>query len=116
MRLLDELELQTGPDNAALLGELGELLRKEDDKGVDKLNDLYQKIISLPGRAKTMKDLGETVRVLIGLERQAFGLDDVPETSSPSGTANLTDAQRAARLAALTALAQRRKEEGGDAS
>ncbi|MBP6616376.1 MAG: hypothetical protein KA195_00235 [Burkholderiaceae bacterium] len=79
MRLLDELELQTGPENAALLEELGVLLRKEDDKGVDKLNDLYQKVISLPGRAKTMKDLGETLRVLIGLERQAFGLDDAPE-------------------------------------
>ena len=79
MRLLDELELQTGPENAALLEELGVLLRKEDDKGVDKLNDLYQRVISLPGRAKTMKDLGETLRVLIGLERQAFGLDDAPE-------------------------------------
>ena len=79
MRLLDELELQTGPENAALLEELGVLLRKEDDKGVDKLIDLYQRVISLPGRAKTMKDLGETLRVLIGLERQAFGLDDAPE-------------------------------------
>ena len=48
---------------------------KARHKGQDKLNDLYQKIISLPGRAKTMKDLGETLRVLIALERQAFGLD-----------------------------------------
>ncbi len=76
MRLFDELELQAGPENASLLEELGELLRKEDDKGQDKLNDLYQKIISLPGRAKTMKDLGESLRVLVGLERQAFGMDD----------------------------------------
>lgn len=76
MRLFDELELQAGPENAMLLGELGELLRKEDDKGQDKLNDLYQKIISLPGRAKTMKDLGESLRVLVGLERLAFGMDD----------------------------------------
>lgn len=76
MCLLGELELQTGRDTVAMLEQLGEMLRKEDDKGMDRLNDLYQKIISLPGRAKTMKDLGESLRVLVGLERQAFGLDD----------------------------------------
>lgn len=76
MRLLEELEYQTGADNVCLLEQLGDLLRSEDDKGQDKLNDLYQKIISLPGRAKTMKDLGESLRVLVALERQAFGLDD----------------------------------------
>jgi len=59
-----------------MLEQLGELLRSEDDKGQDKLNDLYHKVISLPGRAKTMKDLGESLRVLVTLERQAFGLDD----------------------------------------
>lgn len=76
MRLLEELEYQTGAENVFLLEQLGELLRAEDDKGQDKLNDLYHKIISLPGRAKTMKDLGESLRVLVALERQAFGLDD----------------------------------------
>ena len=76
MRLLEELEYQTGAENVFLLEQLGDLLRSEDDKGQDKLNDLYQKIISLPGRAKTMKDLGESLRVLVALERQAFGLDD----------------------------------------
>lgn len=76
MALLEELEQQTGAENVALLEQMGELLRSEDDKGQDKLNDLYHKIISLPGRAKTMKDLGESLRVLVTLERQAFGLDD----------------------------------------
>ena len=76
MRLLGELELQSGRENAELLEQLGEIMRREDDRGQDKLNDLYQKIISLPGRAKTMKDLGESLRVLVTLERQAFGLDD----------------------------------------
>lgn len=76
MGLLEELEQQTGADNVALLEQMGELMRSEDDKGQDKLNDLYQKIISLPGRAKTMKDLGESLRVMVTLERQAFGLDD----------------------------------------
>ena len=76
MALLEELEQHTGAENVALLEQMGELLRSEDDKGQDKLNDLYHKIISLPGRAKTMKDLGESLRVLVTLERQAFGLDD----------------------------------------
>ena len=76
MGLLEELEQQTGAETVALLEQLGELMRSEDDRGQDKLNDLYQKIISLPGRAKTMKDLGESLRVLVTLERQAFGLDD----------------------------------------
>lgn len=76
MALLDELEQMTGADNVALLQELGDLLRREDKNGQDKLNDLYQKIISLPGRAKTMKDLGDSLRVLIALEREAFGLNE----------------------------------------
>ena len=76
MSLLEELEGQTGVEAVELLQQLGVLMRSEDDKGQDKLNDLYHKVISLPGRAKTMKDLGESLRVLVALERQAFGLDD----------------------------------------
>lgn len=76
MSLLEELEQQTGADAVALLEQLGDLMRREDNKGQDKLNDLYHKVISLPGRAKTMKDLGESLRVLVALERQAFGMDD----------------------------------------
>lgn len=86
MRLLEELELQSGRENAELLEHLGELMRREDDRGQDKLNDLYQKIISLPGRAKTMKDLGESLRVLVTLERQAFGLDDKDQKPQDSLT------------------------------
>ncbi len=103
MRLLDELELQTGPENAELLEQLGDLMRREDDKGQDRLNDLYHKIISLPGRAKTMKDLGESLRVLVGLERQAFGMPDKSEGDgdgggSPAAYRHMTDAERAVRL------------------
>lgn len=103
MRLLEELELQSGRENAELLEQLGELMRREDDRGQDKLNDLYQKIISLPGRAKTMKDLGESLRVLVTLERQAFGLDTAgPDGEAQNGPAKqLTDAERAVRLSRL---------------
>ncbi|RZL90764.1 MAG: hypothetical protein EOP82_14610 [Variovorax sp.] len=74
-RLMDELELQVGFENVDVLEQLGDLMRREDENGQDRRNDLYRKIISLPSRAKTMKDMGETLRALIGLERQAFGLD-----------------------------------------
>ena len=73
--LLTELELQTGPDAAAMLADLGELMRSPDDKGQDKLAEIYQKVIILPGRVKTMKDLGDSMRVLIGLEREAYGIE-----------------------------------------
>lgn len=103
MRLLDELEYQTGAENVYLLEQMGELLRSEDDRGQDKLNDLYQKIISLPGRAKTMKDLGESLRVLITLERLAFGMDAPGSADSGGGLGarQMTDAERAVRLSRL---------------
>lgn len=74
-RLMDELEAQVGPENAALLADLGEIMRAPDDSGQDKRNDLYRKIISLPERAKTAKTLAETLRMAVDMERQAFGMD-----------------------------------------
>lgn len=71
--LLTELEAEC--TDVASLNELGELLRREDDKGMDKLNDLYHKVISMPGRVKSMKDLSDTLKTLIGLERQAYDID-----------------------------------------
>ena len=76
MHLLEELEQQTA--QVPELAQLGELMAAPDEKGVDKLNELYHKVISLPMRTKTMKDLGDTLKTLIALERQAFGLDDAP--------------------------------------
>ncbi|MEJ5151230.1 helix-turn-helix domain-containing protein [Comamonas sp. MYb396] len=73
--LLDELEGQTDPATLELLDQLGELLYKPDDKGRDKLNDLYQAVISLPERSKTMKVLAESLAKLVDLERTAFGMD-----------------------------------------
>ncbi|VVM37667.1 hypothetical protein PS631_00116 [Pseudomonas fluorescens] len=72
-KLLDELEGLT--DNRHLFEELGELMRNPDDNGQDKRNDLYNKIIDLPGRTKTMKELAETLKTLVALERQAYDLD-----------------------------------------
>lgn len=74
-RLLEELEAQVGVENAQALAELGEIMRDPDGNGRDRLNDFYQKIISLPERAKTAKTLAETMRINVDMERQAFNID-----------------------------------------
>ena len=86
-RLMDELEEQVGPENAALLADLGEMMRSPDDAGQDKLNDLYRRIISLPERAKTAKTLAETLRITVDMERQAFGMDAKGADGAAPGTA-----------------------------
>lgn len=64
----------------------------------------------------TAQRAGQAVGRLQQLERVAFGLDEEDDSAGAAGVSKLTDAQRAARLATLTALAAKRKEEGGDAS
>lgn len=88
MALFRELEVQTG--DVAALAMLGELMAAPDDKGVDKLRDLYLKVISLPSRTDTMKKLSETLKNLIALERQAFGIED-GESGSGAHEAGLDD-------------------------
>lgn len=72
LQLLGELESETASRD--LFEQLGVLMRSEDEKGVDKLNDLYHKVISLPGRIDSVKKLSESLKVLIGLEREAYGI------------------------------------------
>lgn len=82
-RLMDELEQQVGPENAELLSQLGEIMRSPDENGQDKRNDLYNKIISLPERAKTTKTLAETLRITVDMERQNFGMDAKGADATP---------------------------------
>lgn len=72
-KLFAELEAQT--DNAGDFEALGELL-KNPEANYDRLNDLYRKATSMPGRVETYKKLTESLKNCIGLERQAFGLAD----------------------------------------
>lgn len=100
MSLLDELEAETG--DIDLFRELGDILRSEDDKGQDKRNDVYQKVISSAGRIDSMKKLAETLKNLVGIEREAYGIAEAAklELSGPNGTPlrakELTDEQLAA--------------------
>jgi len=109
-------EIETTSDNLEAFTALGECLRSENDRGVDKLNDAYKKVIDLPGRVDSFKKLAEVLKVLIGLERQAFGMADNSEggknaqpTPAPQGgTSDLTDSAR--RIAYLFMNATHQKE------
>jgi hypothetical protein len=72
--LLDELEIQTS--DLGDFEKLGELMRTPDDNGMDRMNDIYRKVIGMPNRVKSMKDLSDAIKTIIGLERQAYNIDD----------------------------------------
>lgn len=75
-KLMAELEATT--DNLELFEQLGELLSSPDEKGMDKLGEIYRKVMSLPGRIKAMKELADTLRILIELERKVYKMEDSP--------------------------------------
>lgn len=79
-KMLSELEGVT--DNQDLFDELGDLMRSPDDKGQDRRNDLYQRVIDLPSRSKTMKEMSDTLKTLIGLERDAYDIVTVAKTET----------------------------------
>ena len=90
MRLFEELETETG--SLGDLVALGEMMRKPDDRGVDKMNDLYLKVLSMPGRVDSMKKLSDTLKTLIGLEREAYGMKIEAENPQGLRAVHVTDA------------------------
>lgn len=79
--LFDELSAECV--DVAALEQLGDLMLNPDDKGRDRLNEIYQKVISMPSRVKSLKDLSDSLKNLIGLERQAYGITDVEKLPDP---------------------------------
>lgn len=80
MALLDELEAQTA--NPDLIQQLGEIMIDPDKSGNDrKIAEAFQRAISLGGRVQTMRSLADTLKTLVSLEREAYGLDAMVETS-----------------------------------
>ena len=110
--LMQELEAQVGPDNAALLADLGDMLRSPDENGQDKLNDLYRRIISLPERAKTAKTLAETLRIAVDMERQAFGMDAKGADGAAPGAVGYVPPS--IRVVHVTAPARQEDDDAGD--
>ncbi|WP_368936852.1 hypothetical protein [Proteus mirabilis] len=87
--LFDELSAECA--DVPALRKLGELMFSPDGNGRDKLNEIYHSIISLPERVKSAKALSETLKNLVGLERQAYGLDDVQPNKTASQLSELMD-------------------------
>jgi hypothetical protein len=81
MALFEELELQTG--NVELLKDLAAFMLQDGGDAQDKRNEVFNKVISLSSRSSTMKTLAESLKNLIALERQAFGIDDNKRPETP---------------------------------
>ena len=84
--LMSELELTTA--NRELFEQLGELLdntSKDEDGKVrqDKLNEIYRKVISMPGRVDAAKKVIEMLEKIVRMEREAFGVDKQDGESNP---------------------------------
>lgn len=111
MKLLGELEIST--DNIEDFEKLGELMFDPDEKtGRDRLNETYQKVISMAGRTKTMKDLADSLKTLVAIERQAYGLDvEVKaQDEDPGKERNMNDLAR--RIAFTLSSALRENQNG----
>lgn len=87
--LFDELGAE-GADVAAL-EKLGELMLDSDDKGQDKLNEIYRKVISMPERVKSLKALSDALKNLVGLERQAYDIGGPEGDNSVKQLSDLMD-------------------------
>ena len=72
-------ELSTVTTGVTTFAELGEALRSEDDRGRDKLNDIYLRVISLPDRVAGINTLATALKTLVLLERQAYGISGLIE-------------------------------------
>lgn len=84
-RLLDQIE-----QAAALMPELSEVIdmvRKEDERGVDKANDALRKAMARSGLTDDLKKLAEVDEKVRKGEREAFGIgpvdDDQPTGKKP---------------------------------
>lgn len=74
MGLIGELDCATR--NQPLLDVIAEVCAEPTIAGVDRLREQYARLISLPGRVEMALKLGNTLRALVPLERQAAGLAD----------------------------------------
>lgn len=58
-----------------LFAQIGTICASPDENGIDKINELYHKVIALPSQTDSTKKLAETMKILIELERRIFKID-----------------------------------------
>lgn len=104
--LLQEIDQQTG--ERVTFEELQEMLSSGDSAGMDRA---FKKALSTSNRVDSVKKLADTLKILISLERQAFGLSDNNNGDADKykqGSLPMDDKTLAAKIAGLFALAQAR--------
>lgn len=87
--LMSELESMT--DDKVLFDSLGKLMAKQAANDINPveamaLKGLYQKVMSLPNRAATAKQIVEILEKTVKMEREAFGIDDNQVADNPVDT------------------------------
>jgi hypothetical protein len=118
--LMLELEHQTGSQE--LYHQLFELLSdpEAEEEGANKSaqerqrkrRELFEKALSLGGRTKTMKDLADTLKTLIALEREAYDIGTQQgQGEGGNQSAILTDNDIARRIAFVLARGMNQKKE-----
>lgn len=82
-------KVETIINETELFEQIGVLCCNPDEKGIDKINELYHKVISLPSQTDTTKKLAETMKILIELERKIFKIEsgDDPVEAAARGAA-----------------------------
>ena len=93
-----------------LFEQIGDLCAAPDEKGIDKINDLYRKVIELPAQTDTTKKLAETMKILIELERKIFKIesgDDPVEAAARGAAQGASQAVVSGVDAAMQALAEK---------
>lgn len=107
-------ELVAKVDSVSLLDRLGEIMDSPDENGKkDKLNEIYRRVIDFPSRVTAFKQLVETQKTLIGLERQNVGLADNAngDSDKPAEKAEMSPQEEARRIAFVLASAMHKKGE-----
>ena len=95
-KLLNEIEVET--DNPEPFAELAEVIiwksadgdvvqTKEEINRMNRMQQLFDRVMSNPARVDSMKKLSDTLKTLIGLERQALGLKEEQMPTAPNGEA-----------------------------
>ena len=98
-------ELRSNTENLALLEELVDQQADEEEWN-ERRKAAVNRAISLPSRAGVMRDLATAMKTMQGLERQAFNLD---AKEPPDDSPDISDTERAARVAAILDSARARR-------
>lgn len=80
MILISELETLT--NNLDLLEQLRQSMYSPDETGRDKRDERFRKAISLSSRVAIMKTLADSLKNLIAIEYEVFGLNEGKESDS----------------------------------